>query len=145
MRYSRLQNLENIGFTSVKPMVSQSDKDSPETQFWLRFKRLWEWFWLHFGNITRISNSTVPLCATLRLYSAISHQWPPTGLLKIRVGGTGACLWCLGKTSLSRITMLKPSVKQWFGDMAKTHAIRKGGLLRGKVPQGETSPLKALR
>ena len=26
--------------------------------------------------------------------------------------------------------------------MALTGAIRKGGLLRGKVPQGETSPLK---
>ena len=26
--------------------------------------------------------------------------------------------------------------------MALTGAVRKGGLLRGKVPQGETSPLK---
>ena len=26
--------------------------------------------------------------------------------------------------------------------MALTAAVRKGGLLRGKVPQGETSPLK---
>ena len=48
----------------------------------------------------------------------------------------------LGKTPHSEKSIAKHSGKPHFGNMAKSRAVRKGGLLRGKVSQGRPHPLR---
>ena len=58
----------------------------------------------------------------------------------------GLLLWCAGKTSHGEKSIAKPKEKRRFGKIAQTGAVRKGGLLRGKVSQGLPHPLSlALR
>jgi len=67
-------------------------------------------------------------------------------LKKGGVGGTRAYLWHPGKTTLSEKSMAKHVGKRHFGKTTQTGAVRKGGLLRGKVSQGRPHPLSfALR
>ena len=55
-------------------------------------------------------------------------------------------MWRAGKTSHSEKSIAKRWVIHTFGNLAKTRAVRKGGLLRGKVSQGRPHPLSiALR
>ena len=53
-----------------------------------------------------------------------------------------ACLWGCGKTSHSEKSIAKHVGKPHFGNIAQTRAVRKGGLLRGKVSQGRPHPLR---
>ena len=70
----------------------------------------------------------------------------PGGLPKRNSAARGLDLWRAGKTSHSEKSMPKASGKRTFGKMAETGAVRKGGLLRGKVSQGRPHPLSiALR
>jgi hypothetical protein len=55
-------------------------------------------------------------------------------------------MWRAGKTSRGEKSIAKTVGKRHPGNMAKTGAVRKGGLLRGKVSQGRPHPLSiALR
>ena len=57
-----------------------------------------------------------------------------------------AYFWGAGKTSLSEKSIEKHVGKRHFRKTAQTGAVRKGGLLRGKVSQGRPHPLSfALR
>ena len=58
----------------------------------------------------------------------------------------GAGLWGLSKTPHSEKSSKTHIGKPHFGKTAETGAVRKGGLLRGKVSQGRPHPLSfALR
>ena len=58
----------------------------------------------------------------------------------------GAGFWGASKTVLSVKNIVKLSGKHYFAEIAKTVAVRKGELLRGKVPWGRPHPLSiALR
>ena len=57
----------------------------------------------------------------------------------------GLLMWCAGETSLFEKSIAKPMEKRDFGNIAKTGAVRKGGLLRGKVSQGPTLVLRKLK
>ena len=55
-------------------------------------------------------------------------------------------LWGPGETYTSRKNRAKHKGKRQSGNTAQTGAVRKGGLLRGKVSQGRPHPLSfALR
>ena len=55
-------------------------------------------------------------------------------------------LWRTGKTPISTKSIKKREGKRHFRKTAQTGAVRKGGLLRGKVSQGRPHPLSlALR
>ena len=58
----------------------------------------------------------------------------------------GLVVWGAGKTTHSEKSIAKHVGKRHFGKIAQTGAVRKGGLLRGKVSQGRPHPLSfALR
>ena len=58
------------------------------------------------------------------------------------VGGRVRTLWGHGKTTLFKENDAKHMVKLTFYEVVISRAVRKGGLLRGMVSQGSTSPLK---
>ena len=114
------------------------------------FLRFWAPFWSPFGlqvhHYTRFWTSK----GSPRRHSKehekkmrkTSKQHPPKG----GVGSTGTHLWGPRKTPLSGKSMQKPMGKRPFRKTAQTGAVRKGGLLRGKVSQGRPHPLSlALR
>ena len=70
------------------------------------------------------------------------EKWGPSRVSKTGVGGTGTTLWGFGKTSHSEKSIAKTLGKRHFGKLAKTGAVRKGELLRGKVSQGRPHPLR---
>ncbi len=66
----------------------------------------------------------------------------PTGSPRTKSAAGALDLWRPGKTSHAEKSIANPQVKLYVGKIAKTGAVRKGGLLRGKVSQGSPSPLK---
>ena len=70
----------------------------------------------------------------------------PGGVSNLTSAAWGLMVWGEHKTSHSEKSTSKAGGKRRFGKMAETGAVRKGGLLRGKVSQGRPHPLSiALR
>ena len=66
----------------------------------------------------------------------------PAGSQKPGSAARGRDLWRAGKTSDSEKSIAKHWGKRYAGQMAKTGAVKKGGLLRGKFSQGRPRPLR---
>ena len=85
-----------------------------------------------------------PHLEALVFMSFFSRFWVPPGVPKRRSGGMVTYLWEQQKTPLSEEKWSKPYGKTLFWQSCVFLAQWKGGLLRGKVSQGSTSPLKSL-
>ena len=82
-------------------------------------------------------------CSKTKAMTSSTHSRsvvPPRGGWGGRHGGMRTHLWRCGKTTHSEKNLSKPIGKRYFRKVALTGAVRKGELLRGKVPQGRPHP-----
>ena len=114
------------------------------------FLRFWAPFWSHFGTQVRHYTRFWRLQGSPRRpskeHEKKCEKRPNSTLEKGGVGSMSSTLWGRGKTPLSGKSIQKHVGKRHFRKTAQTGAVRKGGLLRGKVSQGRPHPLSlALR
>jgi len=110
-------------------------------QIWSLFGTIWHQF------RTKVASESVKFRS--KKFNALSYTHYTHYVTQAPRGGGrwhGTGFWRAGKTSISGKNIAKLKGKRQFRKTAQTGAVRKGGLLRGKVSQGRPHPLSmALR